>query len=41
MKPAAPATAAWANETWPIKPVSTTSDSATTAIDMLVITPKR
>ena len=40
-KPAAPAIAACASEIWPTRPVSTTSDSMTMVMTMLVMIPMR
>ena len=40
-KPARPANAACAIDTWPSSPVSTTNDNATSATAMLVMTPNR
>ena len=40
-KPEAPAMAAWASEICPTRPVSTTSDSMTIVMIMLVMTPSR
>jgi hypothetical protein len=40
-KPPSPANAAWARETWPTRPVSTTSESSTQAVITLWITAAR